>query len=261
VNAIEPPRAGGSARGSRWCHAFPWGGVLTSRISWRLSRRVAAIGAVCVAVLLTLAGVASAHVSADPGTAQQGGFTKVSFRVPNERDTASTTQLEVDFPTDHPIAFVSTRAVPGWTSTVQKTTLATPINTDDGQVTATVSKITWTGGKIASGSFEDFDVSMGPLPTNTDELVFKTLQTYDNGEVVRWIDTAPPGAAEPAHPAPVLKLTPASTSPASAATMTTTGDEGSSTATWGVVLGIVGIGLGIIGIVFGLLNRRRIAAG
>ncbi|MGH3897402.1 MAG: YcnI family protein [Pseudonocardiaceae bacterium] len=230
-----------------------------SKINWRLGRRTAVVGAVCVVVLLTLAGVASAHVTVNPRTAQQGGYTKVAFRVPNERDTASTTQLEINFPTDHPIASVSTRAVPGWTSTVQKATLAKPIITSHGQITETVSKITWTSGTIAPGTFEEFDVSLGPLPTDTDQLVFKALQTYDNGEVVRWIDTAPPGAAEPEHPAPVLKLTPADTSPAtsvSSATVTTRGDSGSSNAA-GVVLGVVGIVLGIIGIGLGLLGRRK----
>ncbi|MGH3836494.1 MAG: YcnI family protein [Pseudonocardiaceae bacterium] len=235
-----------------------------SKISWRLVRstqwrRATVLGAVSVVVLLTLAGVASAHVTVNPRTAQQGGYTKVAFRVPNERDTASTTQLEINFPTDHPIASVSTRAVPGWTSTVQKTTLAAPITTGERQITETVSKITWTGGKIEPGTFEEFDVSMGPLPTDTDQLVFKALQTYDNGEVVRWIDTAPPGAAEPEHPAPVLTLTPADTSPAasaSSATVTTSGAPASSN-TVGVVLGIVGIALGIVGIGLGLRNRRQ----
>lgn len=236
------------------------------KICWRWGHRVGAVSAVCTLALLTLGGVASAHVTANPGTAQQGSYTKVSFRVPNERDNASTTQLEVDLPIDHPIASVETRAVPGWTSTVQKTTLAKPITTDDGQVTEAVSKITWTGGRIAPGMFEDFDVSMGPLPTDTSELVFKALQTYDSGEVVRWIDTAPPGAPEPLHPAPVLELTPAGTTPAAAAAVTTTGGAGSptgtsSTGTWGVALGIVGIVLGAVGVVLGLLNRRSATAG
>jgi uncharacterized protein YcnI len=231
------------------------------RLGHRLGCRAATLIAVCAVALLTLAGFAEAHVTANPGTAQQGGFTKVSFRVPNEQDTASTSQLEVSFPTDHPIAFVSTRAVPGWTSTVRKTKLDKPIKTSDGEVSEVVSKITWTGGKIAPGAFEDFDVSMGPLPTDTNELVFKALQTYDNGEVVRWIDTAPEGAPEPDHPAPVLKLTPVGATPAATAAVTTTGDAGSSMGTWGVVLGIVGIVLGIVGIGFGLRNQRSAASG
>jgi periplasmic copper chaperone A len=224
-----------------------------SKISSRLGRRVAMVGALCAVALLTLAGVASAHVTVNPRTAEQGGFTKVAFRVPNERDTASTTQLEINFPAEYPIAFVSTRPVPGWTSVVQKTALATPINSEGGQITETVSKITWTGGRIAPGTFEEFDVSLGPLPTGTDQLVFKALQTYDNGEVVRWIDTAPPGAAEPEHPAPVLKLTPANLG---LTTAVTSGDQESSN-TAGVVLGIVGIVLGLVGISLALLNRRK----
>jgi uncharacterized protein YcnI len=90
------------------------------KISWRLANRLAAFGTICALMLFALAGTASAHVTANPRTAQQGSFTKVLLRVPNERDTASTNQLEISFPPDYPIAFVSTRVVPGWTSTVQK---------------------------------------------------------------------------------------------------------------------------------------------
>ncbi|MDQ4092651.1 MAG: YcnI family protein [Actinomycetota bacterium] len=225
-----------------------------SKVNWQLGGCAVVVGAVSVMMLLTLTGVASAHVTVNPRSAEQGGYTKVAFRVPNERDTASTTVLEINFPSDHPIVSVSTRAVPGWTSTVQKTALAQPITTQGGeQVTETVSKITWVGGTIAPGMFEEFDVSLGPLPTDTDQLVFKALQTYDNGEVVRWIDTPAPGAAEPEHPAPVLKLTPAS---ASVTTAATSGDADSSSSA-GVLLGIVGIVLGIIGIGLSLLNRRQ----
>ncbi|HEX6404829.1 MAG TPA: YcnI family protein [Pseudonocardiaceae bacterium] len=231
------------------------------KISWWPARRITAVGALCAMALLAQPGIASAHVTANAGNAQQGGYTKVSFRVPNERDAASTTQLEINLPTDHPIASVETRAVPGWTSTAEKTKLDKPIKTDDGEISEVVSKITWTGGKIPPGSFEEFDVSMGPLPTDTDELVFKALQTYDNGEVVRWIDTAPEGAPEPEHPAPVLKLAPANADQAAVTAATGTDDAHSSTGMWAVVLGIAGIVLGIIGIIVGLLNRRSAAAG
>ncbi len=74
---------------------------LGHRLGRRLGLRIAAIGGVCAVVLLTLAGVAWAHVTVNPHTAQQGSYTKVSFRVPNERDDASTTQLEAD-PTHRP---------------------------------------------------------------------------------------------------------------------------------------------------------------
>ena len=87
------------------------------------------------------------------------------------------------------------------------------------------------------------------------------MQTYDNGEVVRWIDTAPEGAPEPEHPAPVVKLTPANATQEAVTAATGAGDAHSSAGTWGVVLGIVGIVLGVIGIIVGLLNRRSATAG
>jgi hypothetical protein len=38
------------------------------------------------------------------------------------------------------------------------------------------------------------------------KLIFKALQTYSTGEVVRWIEVAPEGGARPEHPAPVVTV-------------------------------------------------------
>ena len=168
----------------------------------------AAVAAAGVALVILLAAVpAGAHVSIKPDVAQKGSFSVFSFSVPNESSTASTVKLEVTFPTDHPIAFVSVQPIPGWTWSAEKTTLAKPIKTEDGDITQAVSKITWTGGAIAPGEFQLFTVSAGPLPTKAKSIEFKAVQTYSDGEVVRWIESTPKGGPEPEHPAPVLKLT------------------------------------------------------
>jgi uncharacterized protein YcnI len=208
--------------------------------------RVAAVAAtVCV---LALAGAlpASAHVTVNPRSAEQGGYAKFSFRVPTERDVP-TTKLEVAFPTDHPLASVSVRPTPGWQAAVTRAKLATPIKSGDGDITEAVSKITWTGGSIKPGEFQEFDVSMGPLP-EADSLVFKALQTYADGQVVRWIESAEQGQAEPEHPAPVLTLQPAAAtqpgaaqgagqgaeaaSPANPTSTSTTGSRSDGVARW-----------------------------
>lgn len=93
-------------------------------------------------------------------------------------------------------------------------------------------------------------MSMGPLPTDTDQLVFKALQTYDNGEIVRWIDTTAPGGPEPEHPAPVLKLTAKDAATSAAATGT---DSGSST---GTVVGVIAIVLAALALGLSLLRPR-----
>ncbi|MFZ4585280.1 MAG: YcnI family protein [Acidimicrobiia bacterium] len=226
-----------------------------------LSTRVAAATAV-VAVALVVAAPAGAHVTVNPSTAAQGGFATVSFQVPNERDDASTVKVEVELPTDQPIAFVSTQPVPGWNVEVAKTKLATPVKTDDGDVTEAVSKITWSGGQIAPGQFQAFPVSMGPLP-KTDALMFKAVQTYSNGDVVRWIETAPEGAAEPKNPAPELKLVAEAASDAhggssSGKAMATSTHSDDSTAR---TLAIVGIVLGGLALVLGLAAFARKGSG
>lgn len=163
---------------------------------------------VAAALVLAVPTAASAHVTVHSARSEKGGFAKLEFRVPNERDDAGTVKLEVSFPPEAPFAFFNVRAVPGWTSSVERTTLPTPLEVFGRTVNEVVSKVTWEGGTIPPGGFEEFEVSVGPLPEDADELVFKSLQTYSSGEIVRWIELREPGATEdPEHPAPVLALT------------------------------------------------------
>ncbi len=152
---------------------------------------------------------AAAHVSVTPSSAPKGGFQVLSFNVPNEEQDANTVKVEVTFPAKYPIAFVSYQPMAGWEAAVEKTTLAKPVVTDDGEITEAVSKITWTAtaGGLAPGQFDLFTVSAGPLPTKPNKLTFKAVQTYDNGAVVSWIQQTVKGAPEPEHPAPTLTLT------------------------------------------------------
>lgn len=173
-------------------------------------RRAATVLAAATALTVGLAIPALAHVTIQPGTAEQGGFTKVAFRVPNERDDASTTKIEVSFPTDHPLAFVSVKPLPGWDVKVTQGKLPKPVKTEYGDLEEAVTKIVWSGGKINPGEFQEFEVSMGQLPKDTDSLVFPTKQTYSGGEVVDWSDAPKTDGTEAEHPAPTLKLVPAS---------------------------------------------------
>ena len=90
---------------------------------------------------------------------------------------------------------------------VTMTHLATPITTDDGSFTDVASEIVWTGGQIAPGEYESFEVFAQGIPSDADSLSFPTVQTYADGTTVSWIDPTPPGGPEPDHPAPVLTLT------------------------------------------------------
>ncbi|MEV6984910.1 YcnI family protein [Sphaerisporangium sp. NPDC051017] len=171
-----------------------------------VARRAVAVTAGALALTLGLALPALAHVTIQPGSVEKGSFSKVAFRVPNERDDASTTKLEIEFPTDHPLPFVSVRPVPGWKADVTQSKLPKPVPSKYGDITEAVTKITWTGGKIEPGQFQEFEVSLGGLPTDTDQLLFPTAQTYSSGEVVKWADEPKADGSEAEHPVPTLKL-------------------------------------------------------
>jgi uncharacterized protein YcnI len=227
-----------------------------------LFTRSALVAAAAGALTLVFAGPASAHVTVNPNSATQGGFTKVSFRVPNETDNTDTTKVEVNLPTDAPIAFVSLKPVAGWAAATETTKLATPIKREGTEITEAVSKITWTaqaGAAIKPHQFQEFDVSLGPLP-ETKQVVFKALQTYSDGVVVRWIDEPTTDGSEPEHPAPVLKLAAAgaaSTPAAGAGTTATASDTGTAASDANNQLSLLGLGLGVVALVLALLAYRR----
>ncbi|GAX55759.1 membrane protein [Streptomyces olivochromogenes] len=232
-------------------------------------RRAGLVTALAATGVLTAAGVASAHVTVHPESYAKGATDGVlTFRVPNEENTAGTTKVQVFLPTDHPVLGVLVTPQDGWTAKVTDTKLKTPVKTDDGTITDAVSEITWTGGRIGAGQYQDFDVAFGQLPDDTDQLTFKTLQTYSDGKTVRWIEEASAGQ-EPENPAPVLKLTAKSAQDgdsgaptASAAPSKTSGSAkptASSSDATARGLGIGGLVVGVLGLaaaVFAVLRNR-----
>ncbi|PZH06930.1 hypothetical protein C1I97_17530 [Streptomyces sp. NTH33] len=240
--------------------------------------RLAATAALAGSAVLALSVPAFAHVSVQPeGTAAKGGYAVVDFKVPNERDNASTTKLEVTFPADHPLASVMPQPMTGWKIEVTKSKLDKPLEVHGRKISEAVTKVTWTadGKGIEPGYFQKFPVSMGALPEDTDQLVFKAIQTYSNKEVVRWIEVPQKGQEEPDTPAPVLQLTAASedghghgtpaddtaddAKPAAQSTAADTAKSGNDTTAR--ALGIAGIVVGAAGVAYGVLaGRRRTAA-
>jgi uncharacterized protein YcnI len=151
---------------------------------------------------------ASAHVTVHPNSEPAGtSYSVLTFRVPNELNDARTVKVEIFLPTARPVTGISVRPVAGWRVDVKNKRLATPIKTPGGPLDVVPSKITWKGGSVPVGGYQDFDVSVGHVPDRPGPLVFKVLQTYSNGKVVRWIETSAQGSPEPEHPAPTVLLT------------------------------------------------------
>lgn len=233
----------------------------------RWSVRLGVVGVGVIAAAVGLALPASAHVKVSGTDAVQGGSGVITFRVPAEEPTASTTELLITFPSSTPFTSADTQPKAGWTATVSHKPLAKPQTNDDGdQITQYVSQVdfkaTDPSAAIPPGEFDMFNLSVGPFP-KAPSVSFDALQTYSDGTTVNWDEKAATGAAEPEHPAPVLNLTAATaqadsaTQPTVAASSNTSGSSGSSWPGWvGLILGIVAL---LISVAAFAGSRRRSA--
>ena len=215
----------------------------------------AALAALCV---VAVPASATAHVTLQPAELPAGEFKRVDVRVPNERDDASTTKVEVKFPPG--FIFLSHERVPGWKTTVKMAKLDKPVEVFGEQHDEQVDTVTFAAEEdgVAPGEFQDFGLSVR-LPDQAGEsLTFKALQTYSSGEVVRWI-----GAPDSEQPAPQVKLTTAAAGHGAAAGATPAaaavkgGDDADEDGEGLSLIALIVGALGLLAGVAGLLTARR----
>jgi periplasmic copper chaperone A len=205
-------------------------------------------------ILLVLGGallavpVASAHITVNPNEVPADSFSRFAIRVPSELPDADTTTIVLKLPEG--LDFVSFQPKPGWTRSVTTAKLAKPVTNDEGEtVTERISTVTWEGGKIGPGEFDEFGIS-AHVPAKQGTLVFQAVQTYSNGDVVRWI-----GAPDADEPAPRVTVTakaeaaaPTTTTPASSGSDDDGGRDGLTLglAIAGLVAGLAALGLALL---------------
>ena len=235
----------------------------------RTTISAAAAGGLLLALATPLA--AAAHVSITPDTAEPGGYTTITVRVPNESETESTVRLDLTLPSDTPISSVRYAPMPGWEVETEREQFDPAVTVGDAEITEAITKISWTaepGFEIGDGQFQEFTVSLGPLP-EVDSLLLAADQHYSDGSVVSWSEEG----ENAEHPAPVLYVNGEAPSghhgpaPEDGADAETAGSEtptaasdttpASSPDMLARMLGIAGLVVGAIGIAFGITARRR----
>ncbi|MFG2335366.1 DUF1775 domain-containing protein [Streptomyces yangpuensis] len=147
---------------------------------------LAALGAL---VLLGLsAGPAAAHAgvtASDPRALAEN--VTLSFTSEAESDSAGIAELRVVLPKGiAPDAVTLKDAPEGW------------------KLTATPDGYSIGGTALATGTDAEYSITVRQLPDEK-SLVFKTLETYGDGKVSRWIEV-PKGGEKVDNPAPVLEL-------------------------------------------------------
>ncbi|MEY2472021.1 MAG: hypothetical protein QOK28_1350 [Actinomycetota bacterium] len=195
-------------------------------------------------VFLAIAAPAFAHVEVSPKSAPKGGSTTLTFNVEDERDNANEVTVEFYFPDGVTADDIKPSAPAGW----------------DSVFTVSPGSVRFTHAAPGPDGDQSFTLALTNLP-NTDELVWKTIVTYDNGDVDRWIDLQT-GSKEPPHPAAVVKLTGA------ASTATTVADHATATTlkradktNKGGIAAVIVVAVVVVGglIAFATRGRRRAA--
>ena len=180
-------------------------------------RKTTTLASLAGTAALLAPSAALAHVSFHPNAIPQGAFVTTDIRVPNEEDKADVTAIRIKLPD----GVLDAEGAPpaGWSFRTKTRKLAKPIKTDDGTVTSEVTEVDFTGGRVKPGDFGDFPVALGLPDAAKDGQVigFPTIQTYSNGDVVRWI-----GSPSDDKPAPTIDVT----APGAAALDVTGGDAG-----------------------------------
>ncbi|WP_369370085.1 YcnI family protein [Promicromonospora sp. Populi] len=223
-----------------------------TRFSLPARRLLAAVPATAVLVLLPT--VAYAHVSVTPDSTAAESYTPLTFRVPTESDTESTTQLVVDLPTDTPLLFVMPRSLPGWDVEVEIEDLDEPFEVEGATVDEAPARVTWTaqeGYEVPPDEYQDFTIYAGALPEEGTEVVLPAHQTYSDGAVVDWDDLATDDGGEPEAPAPAFTTTAASAEGAHGAAPAEAAAEEGAVADDGPAVDTVGRWLGGAGLVLG----------
>ncbi|KOU61444.1 DUF1775 domain-containing protein [Streptomyces sp. IGB124] len=154
-------------------------------------RRLGLAAAGSVVLLGIAAGPAAAHaeVSASDPRALAENVT-LSFTSEAESDSAGITELRVVLPQGiAPDAVTLKEAPENW------------------KLTATPDGYSVGGAALATGTDAEYSITVRQLP-DAKSLAFKTLETYGDGKVSRWIEV-PADGQKVDNPAPLLKLQPA----------------------------------------------------
>lgn len=154
----------------------------------RTMRRVGAVSAAAIAATIAFAGPASAHAEVTASNPQALAKDVVlTFTGEAESESGGFTDVRVVLPEGIAPGDVTLDEAPkGWKMKP----------TEDGY--------TISGPKLAVGTNAVHKIKVRQLP-DAKSLAFKTIETYSDGKVSRWIEL-PGDGPEPEEPAPVLEL-------------------------------------------------------
>jgi hypothetical protein len=121
------------------------------------------------------------------------------------------------------------------------------------KITKAVSTVVWTASPAAGvkpGEYQDFSISVGPLP-KPGAIEIPAVQTYSDGKVVKWNEPTPASGEEPEYPVPTFVITAAETDSAEGGAAAPAPNAGEAAASANDAIDPLARGLGIGGLLVG----------
>ncbi len=140
-----------------------------------------------VGLLAGTAATAAAHIQVSPSLVAPDDAVRFTVLVPGERAPHRTEEVVLKVPPE--VLAYSFGSTPGWRRTTQEAQ------------NGAVGTITWKG-EAAPDGFVEFSF-LAATPPQPGDIVWKAIQVYDDGDVVRWI-----GGPDSESPAPVTEIMP-----------------------------------------------------
>jgi periplasmic copper chaperone A len=233
------------------------------------------VAAAVALIAITIAGPASAHVTATPNEGPAGGFFKTSFRVGHGCEGKPTTKISMQVPGN--VTSVHPQVVAGWDIDTKMGKLDEPIEGEGGEtITEGVREITWTATDdgLPDAFMQEFGVSMAlPHGEAGEPLWFPFVQECPGGDSHDWIEIPESVDAwgELEAPAPYVVLTEAEGDdqgadaeeaatdggPMSEQRIRTIAAEEASDNDSNILIAWLGVILGAIGVAFGITANMR----
>ena len=156
-----------------------------------------------IGAMTLFAGSAFAHATLEQKEVAAGQTAKITLRVPHGCKGEATHTVHLTLPD----GFYAAKPMPkaGWNLSTQTGTYATPYNNHGTEMTEGLREVTWSGGHLEDGWYDEFTVrgTFGAEIAPGTVLYFPAVQTCANG-TADWTDTS--GSHDVPNPSPKVTV-------------------------------------------------------
>lgn len=174
-------------------------------------RAFATVTALLTLGALVLSAAGAGAVTVTPVWAEPGADVRLAFTVLNEQSYSSVERLEITLPAEHPIHHGDAPDKEGWDLAITRAPTSGSVSVEEDPAEERIATVAWTAEEsedaVGAGEAGAFVLVLEDLP-EAEQLVFRAVATYSDGDTESWDAEARHGEPMPDRLAPVLRIAP-----------------------------------------------------